>query len=282
MQNIQLPDLIIRVALGVLAFVAGAWLALGRIVAEKTATALAMPCGLVWLLLLVVVLAARRAGRRDLMLAAVLPFTLLTLLGNGFVAEYLASSLERPYLAIDPLKEEPFEVVIVLGGGTITGGNGRIQGNTSGDRILLAAQLYHAGIGRKLICSGRRIDELDPDRTNPAEESKQLLISLGVQEDAIEIQEGRNTAEEIVLLGRRFGQKGDRVGLVTSAWHLPRAMRLAEHNEFRPSPLPADFITQPQRQLTTGAIVLKCIPQDAAAAVSAKLIKEYLGTLVGR
>ena len=85
MQNVRLADLCIRVALGVLAFVSGAWFSLGRIVAEKTATTLVMPCGIIWLLLFVAVLAARRVGYRDLLLAAAVPFSVLSILGNGFV-----------------------------------------------------------------------------------------------------------------------------------------------------------------------------------------------------
>jgi uncharacterized SAM-binding protein YcdF (DUF218 family) len=272
----------LRVAAGALMFVAGTWWALGRMVAEKLVTVLAMPTGIVWLLLLVSVLAASRAGRRDLMLAAAIPWTVLTLLGNGMVAEALAQSLEHPYRQIQPLQSEPFDSIIVLGGGTSVGGNGRIQGNTAGDRILLTAQMFHAGLTKRILCSGRRITELAPNTTDPADESLALLVSLKVPEEFIGQLEGRNTSEEMHLLSESIGDTDERMGLVTSAWHLPRALRLAERKNLTLEPLPADFITRPPSRLTTGAIILNCIPQDGALWTSAKVFKEYLGIIVRR
>ena len=262
--------------------VAGTWWALGRIVAEKLVTNLAMPSGLLWLLLLVSVLAARRAGHRDLVLAAALPWTVLTVLGNGIVAETLAQSLEQPYRHIQPLESGPFDAVVLLGGGTSMGGNRRIQGNFSGDRILLTAQMFHAGLTERVICTGHRIVELDPDGLDPAEQALAILMSLGVPESSIELLAGRNTSEEMHLLGESFGNTDQRIGLITSAWHLPRALRLASRNKLKPEPLPADFITGPASRLTTGDMVLSCVPQHGALRVAAKVLKEYLGILAGR
>jgi len=280
--NVRLLDLMLRVAIAVMAFVAGAWGSLGRIVAEKLVTALAMPTGVIWLLLLVAVLAARRARRFDLMLAIAIPWTALTLLGNSLVVDTLARSLEQPFRSIRPLQSEPMDAVVVLGGGTLTGGNGRTQGNTSGDRIILAAQLFHAKIAPRIICTGRRIDELSPDRKDPAEESQAILMSLGVPKGSIQLLDGRNTSEEMKSLGQMFGHGESQVGLVTSAWHLPRALRLANRNGFSPTPLPADFISSFDGRKTTAKVVLDCIPQDGSLWTTSKLLKEYLGMLVGR
>ena len=280
--DIRLPDLLLRVAVGVLLFVAGSWWAPDRIVAEKIVTALAMPTGIVWLLLLVSVLAARRARRADLMLAAALPWTALTLLGNGMVATTIARSLEDPYRDIQPLQSDPFDRIVVLGGATSVGLNGRIQGYSAGDRILLSAQMYHAGLTKRIVCTGQRIVELAPVKTDPADESLAVLVSLGVPEDSIELLEGRNTSEEMQSLSSSVADSGERIGLVTSAWHLRRALRLAARYHLTPEPLPADFITQKPGRLTTGAMVLSCIPQDTALWTSSKVLKEYLGMLVGR
>jgi uncharacterized SAM-binding protein YcdF (DUF218 family) len=280
--DIRLLDLMLRVAVSGLMLVAGTWWALGRMVAEKLLTVLAMPIGILWLLLLVSVLATGRAGRRDLMLAAAIPWTILTLLGNGMVAEALVQSLEQPYRQIQPLQSEPFESIIVLGGGTSVGGNGRIQGNTAGDRILLTAQMFHAGLTKRILCSGRRITELAPDTTNPAEESLALLVSLKVPKEFIGQLKGRNTSEEMHLLSESLGNTNQRMGLVTSAWHLTRALRLAERNNLTLEPLPADFIAGPPSRLTTGAIILNCIPEGEALWRSAKVFKEYLGIVVKR
>jgi uncharacterized SAM-binding protein YcdF (DUF218 family) len=280
--EIRLLDLVLRVAVAMLMLLVGTWGALDRIVAEKLATSLAMPAGLVWLLLSVSVLAARRTGRRDLILAAALPWTALTLLGNGMVAEALAQTLEQPYRQIQPLKSDPFDAIILLGGGTSFGGNRRIQGNSAGDRVLLTAQMYHAGLAKRIICTGHRIVQLDPDGLDPAEEAFTMLKSLGIPEESIELLAGRNTSEEMDLLGKSYGNSDQRIGLITSAWHLPRALLLAQRNDLTPKPLPADFITGPVSDFTTGTMVLKCIPQDGAMWTAARVLKEYLGILAGR
>jgi len=280
--DVRLLELMLCVAVGTLMFVAGTWWALGRIVAEKVVTSLVMPTGLVWLLLLVAVLAARRAGRRDLVLVTAIPWTALTLMGNGMVSERLAQSLEQPYRHIQPLEAGRFDTIVLLGGGTATGGNRRIQGNTAGDRILLTAQMFHAGLTRQIICTGHRIVELDPSGSDPAMQAQSVLMSLGVPAESIELLEGRNTAEELHLLSESIGNSNQRIGLITSAWHLPRALRLAHRNNLQPDPLPADFITRPRTRLTTGAVVLSCIPQDGAMWTASKVLKEYFGMLVGR
>jgi uncharacterized SAM-binding protein YcdF (DUF218 family) len=140
-----------------------------------------------------------------------------TIAGNGIVASRMAASLEGWYLHVDSFQEDPFDAVIVLGGGATLGANQRSQGNSSGDRLILAVQLYHQGIAPKLICTGRRIEELEKGGPDPAEQSAAILQSLGVAEEAIEQVDGRNTSEEMATLGQRFEGANQRVGLLTSA-----------------------------------------------------------------
>ena len=142
--------------------------------------------------------------------------------------------------------------------------------------------MFHADIAPRIICTGRRINELSPDRKDPAEESQEILVSLGVPQDRIQLLDGRNTSEEMKVLGEMFGNGEAKVGLVTSAWHLPRALRLANRNGFSPTPLPADFISSFDDRKTTAKIILDCIPQDGSLWTTSKLLKEHLGMLVGR
>ena len=108
-----------------------------------------------------------------------------------------------------------------------------------------------------------------------------ILLALGIPEDDIELLDGRNTSEEMRFLGERFRDSAG-IGLITSAWHLPRATRLATKNGFDPIPLPADFISTPGKPATTARLILDCIPQDGSLSTSSKLLKEYLGMLAGR
>ena len=281
--SIGLGRLVSRTGMGMLAFLTGSWVTLGRTATEKIATALAMPCGLVWFTLICVTVYAVSLKHRTGMVVSIAALVVFTAAGNGFVASGLSKSLEGRYANINPFEEEPFDAIVVLGGGAKLGANSRSQGNTSGDRLILAAQLYHQGKTSKLICTGKRIVELNNSGIDPADHSAAILQGLGVPEHAIEKLGGRNTSEEMVSLGERFGNGNQRVGLLTSAWHLPRATRLASKNGFDPTPLPADFATGPGgTPPTTGEIVLSIIPQADALTTTTKMCKERLGAMVGR
>ena len=272
--------------------IGGAVITLGmtqdRNVAEKIGTALLMPTGLLWILMLALTLQLWRQQKRNHSgqpgaVAAAACFLLYSIAGNGFVADFTARKLEANYLNVDPMKEAPLDVVIVLGGGGGLGGNGRLQGNISGDRMILAAQLYHQKIADRFVCTGRRIALMNSSGVDPAETSRDILLKLGVPDSAIEVSDGRNTSEEMVALGKRFQDSNQRIGVLTSAWHLSRAMRLAERNGLHPIPIPADFRSAANvEDLTTGQIVECLIPSSLALAVTCASAKEYLGMLAGR
>ncbi len=259
------------------------WLSLDRMVAEKVATALVLPAGILWLLLLFSCAYAVAARQRVAAAWLMICWLAYSVAGSGFVSDWLATSLEQPYLSINPLEEQPFEFVVVLGGGGGLGANQRLQGNGSGDRMILAAQLYHQGLARKLICTGQRIESMNSTGIDPAEVSLGILTRLGVPVDAIEKLGGRNTSEEMKSLGERFGQSEQRIGLLTSAWHLPRALRLARRNGFHPQALPADFRSSPKlNPPTSGELIVGMIPGGDALSANGAFCKEFLGMLVGR
>jgi uncharacterized SAM-binding protein YcdF (DUF218 family) len=263
--------------------IAGLWLFHDRMAAEKVATALAMPCGIIWYLLTCSVVVARAAGVRKLTWTMVGIWLAFTVLGNSSLATWLSYSLEEPYAEIRPLEQRPFDYVIVLGGGASQGANHRNQGNGSGDRLILAAQLYHAGVAQKLICTGQRIASMDASTTDASARSRDVLTRLGVPTADIEVLGGHNTSEEIQSLGERFFSSGERVGLVTSAWHLTRVLRLAKRHGFSPQPLPADFINRPiSIESTSGETILGVIPHTGSFATLTTVAREYLGMLVGR
>ncbi len=255
---------------------------LGRKPVEKIATALAMPSGMIWYVLTGLVLTAWISYQRKLAAMLFVSWAMFSVAGNGLFVTWLVTTLEGPYVQIDPLQSEPYDVVVLLGGGASIAANDRPQGNASGDRLILAAQLYHQGLAKRLICTGRRIEGMDSIGIDPAQASATVLQGLGVPESAIEQLGGRTTSEEMETLGERFSDSEQRVGVVTSAWHLPRAMRLANRNNFQPDPLPADFLSEPKRTLTTAETILAYIPSADSLHATTRVTKEYLGMLVGR
>ena len=152
---------------------------------------------------------------------------LLWLGGSRWVAVSLVHSLESQYSgAADPASAP---AVVVLGGGTLPATPPRtaVELGGAGDRLLEAARLYRAGKAPRIVVSGGRIGwsrTHSPESTDMAE----VLEFLGVPRAAI-LQEprSRNTYENAIETRRLLAAEGiDRVLLVTSALHMPRAVAL--------------------------------------------------------
>ena len=255
----------------------GAWLALpDRLVWQKAVGAIVMPAGLLWIGLACSTLLARTRRSRLAIGGVWLGFTFLA---NPWVGRFAVATLEAPYLGIQPLAAtEPVDALLVLGGGSSLSPTGAPQFGPSGDRIRLAAALYHAGLTSMLVTSGSGIAGLSSYR-DLAQETRELWLELKVHDEAILLVPGpRNTSEEIqryveVVATNRWS----RVGLVTSAWHLRRALRLCARHRLEVVPMPADFVSRP---LELSFVHL--IPTAGELANTTRAAWEYFGAWVGR
>lgn len=259
------------------------WALVGTMALKKIATALLMPAAVVWLLLGLLVLESLRLRNRIGVLGAGLAWLVYSIAGNGMMADYLAKKRESDYVEISPFDLGHFDTVVVLGGGSKEGANGRYQGNGAGDRLILAAQLYHRGQVGTLVCTGKRIESMDSSGVDEAQRAFSLLTNLGVPADTIQLLGGRNSGEEMEELVKEFGESGKRIGLITSAWHLPRVERLAAAKRFEFEALPANFATSPDRVPPTVAqYVASLVPSSGALELSGKMWKETLAGWVRR
>jgi uncharacterized SAM-binding protein YcdF (DUF218 family) len=250
----------------------------GRLVLQKMATELAMPYAIIWTGLALVCVLSWQGQTRWMRFLCLALLLLHTAAGNGLLSQCLALSLERPYENLQPLEEEPFDLIVVLGGGTTEARNGRAQASRYGDRIVLAARLYHAGLAKRIVCAGSNIAALSVGNLlTPAEEAAEFLKGLDVADEDIEQINGVNTMQEMENLANTI-RPNERVGLITSAWHMNRALRLARSQGIRFVPLPADFITDYKITVTP----LDLIPNSHAAADTRVLLSEYLARVVGR
>lgn len=256
---------------------------LGKTISEKLLTELVMPLGLIWLALsLLTCVLIHQKSYRVAFLSA-FTWMLCTLGGNTYISNWMIHSLEQPYFTMDPLEREPFEAVVLLGGATSEAPNGQIQINQNGDRVVLAARMYHGGLTKRIICTGARIQGLSVLKMDEAQASRRLLIDLGVKPAAIETYGGRNTSEEMSAIAEELGYATE-VGIITSAWHLPRAMALAKRSGIRAIPLPSNFNSGPTVREPTpiGKMLLRCIPGQSALSTNSRVLREYLGRLVQR
>ena len=169
--------------------------------------------------------------------------------------------------------------MIVLGGGTTTAPDGRGQLSRAGDRLRVAARLFHAERTPQLVVTGEHIAEISPGDGDPCQESAEILGQLLVPKDQIIQLPGRSTFEEIAAVAEWSERHPEfrRLGLITSAWHMPRALRLAEARGLELEPLPADFCGH-RRPWT----ILSAIPNADGVILTQLALKEVLAGLAGQ
>jgi len=256
----------------------------GRFYAEKMLTDLALPLGIVWFALLVMAVALAIRGRFMSAMFVAAVCSALSLVGNFDFGNMLVRSLERPYLSIEPLREEPFDAIVVLGGGAWVDVKGRPVLGAAGDRVVLGARVFDAGKAPLLVCTGGDLVPA-PNLPSVAGMTSTVLQQLGVPANSIVPVGGDTTKSELAALKRAIDERGwKRVGIVTSAWHMPRVERLARSAGVEFVPLPADFRSPAEADLPPWDKVRRfsIIPSSSAVQQTHVAVKEYLAALAGR
>lgn len=251
---------------------------------SKLLPPLIYPLGLACLLIFLALLLHRRA--RWQRAALILALLALWIGGSSWVSMGLARSLERRHLPPEPLPAA--EAIVVLGGGTASPEYPRpiIEVNSAGDRVLYAAWLYQQGKAPAILVSGGLLD-WTPLRTTPAQDMSALLAMMGVPSEAIWQQpKSRNTYEDALYSAQILHEKGIRhILLVTSAWHMPRSVRLFQAQGLEVSPAPTDFnVTDADWESLTStdlrSQILGLLPSAENLGLTTRMLKEYLGMLV--
>ena len=128
------------------------------------------------------------------------------------------------------------------------------------------------------MCTGLQSFRSTEEDMHPYEEATLLLEELGVAPQEILKLNGINTSEEMENLKKWTDvNPGKRIGLLTSAWHLPRAVRLAKAQGIEVEPIASGFYSQPYAP-DPGIVV----PNEYNLIITASAAKEYLARLVGR
>ena len=239
---------------------------------------LLMPAGLVWMGLLGMAIWSWRKRLRGFRLALTGLFMVYTLAGNYWLGEALIGSLERRIPDL-PVNTAPLDAVFVLGGGSELDRGLSPELSESGDRIAAAARLWHAGRVRTLVCSGASDDGPQTVR-NLGEETRALWRGMGIPDEAIFVvpEACRNTRQEIAADQRLQVLRGwRRVGLLSSAWHLPRALTLAQRAGLNATPIPSDVRNRSRRYQ-----IWHLVPQHRGFALVELASWEYLGRWTGR
>lgn len=188
----------------------------------------ASPAGIACLSALLAWMLAETGWKRLARLAALFAFAAVYLPACGVVYGWLGRALEAPYLVDGrvPLAEDApaADAILLLGGsmGANTNVSDYAEMSAGADRVWHAARLYRAEKAPLIICSG-----FGDDLT-----TKRLLIDFGVAESALVFEgESRNTEENLKFTAALLRERGvvrPKALMVTSAWHMRRAMLMAE------------------------------------------------------
>lgn len=243
----------------------------GQFGVEKTLTGLVLPVGFVWLNISAAMICGwlRRCNR--LLLCGLTGIWILaSAVTTSPLPDFMFAFLEKPLDGeFKPGVDRPLDIVVVFGGSTQMGPD-RPEVSDAGDRLVYAAQLYHRQAAFRILATGHGADV----------DAVPILNDLGVSIGDVSTIEGRNTFEEISNL-RDFlakQQPKPRIGILSSAYHLPRIKRLAEKAGLKDLiPVSANH-----RIGAKSYTLLDFIPSLGPLAKFTDAQREFMGRLVGR
>jgi uncharacterized SAM-binding protein YcdF (DUF218 family) len=236
-------------------------------------------------------------GRRGLKSTViVIAHAQLLLFCMPWVSDRLMSNLEDEALALQRARPlaGPVDAIVVLGGGLDTAYSGvrdLPDLKDSADRVWVGARLYKEGAAPLVVVSGgsfSRDSKVEVEAIGMA----RFLMDLGVPSDAIlKEMKSRTTLEnawqtlEILdtrapegsglgAASKKTSNRPFRIALVTSAFHMRRALTLFEGAGFKVYPVRADVRVTPQVKP-----FWQWLPDGEALDNSTTAVKEYLGRL---
>ena len=243
--------------------------------ASKILPLLVLPIGLTLLLLGLGLLLRRRW---PVALALALLWTASTPLVAGTASRFVEGGLVRLPADAMPVAD----VIVVLSSERVLApGPERVSEWSDPDRFFGGLELFRPGRASLLVFTGGDSPR-GPAAPLEAEVLAAAALTAGVPSDAI-LTTGsvRNTAEEAIAVAALLAGLPDvaappHVLLVTSAYHVPRAVALFERAGLRVTALPVDF------QVSTGRAfsVLDLLPDARALWSTQRSLREVMGRVV--
>ena len=186
---------------------------------------------------------------------------------------------ERKYKPIAIENLPVVDAIVLLSGDVKVPFPPRLYSEIGGSRSLYALRLYKAGKAKVIIISGGNVFQ-QPNFRGEAFYTKAILMDWGVPAEAILIEEkSRNTHENAIETNRLMKlRQFDKVILVTSAFHMPRALETFRSAGIHVTPAPATYsVTEHARP-----VLLDWLPSLGNLRKLEAVIHEKLGVLVYR
>jgi len=237
-----------------------------------------LPLG--WVVLLLIFAMARKkwwpvALAMLLLVGASLPVTGSRLIGW----------LEAKYSALPIDEAGPVDAIVVLGGilGPKAGPGYVTNWAESSERYDGGVALLRAGRARTLVFTGARLP-WQKRTTLEGVDLRTIAIAQGVPGEKIlvtrEVSNTRDEARAVAELAKTHGWK--KVIVVTTAWHMPRAVLVFRHAGLEIIPFPVDFRSDGVRAVT----FVDFLPKADSLQMTETALRECYGyifyTVTGR
>ena len=206
----------------------------------------------------------------------ILSFLTLFFLSNPLISMKLVKYIEAPHHPVK-LSEVPVsDFIVVLSGGMIHQVEDDVYEWSDPDRFFAGIKLLNANKGKKIIYTGGLLP-WEKKKNTEGELLKNISIEFGVDEnDILTTKKVQNTYEEANALSYLINKKS-KIILVTSAFHMNRAVFLFKKHGFKVFPYPVDF------QFKNNKItILDFIPSAGSLSSSSFVIREVLGRIYYR
>lgn len=203
------------------------------------------------------------------------------LMSTNLVSGFLIGTLEESY---EPPEKFEGDVIVMLGGGAFSDvpdidGKGALASAPSA-RLLTALRLYHK-LHIPILLSGGQVFE---DTGQEARIAKKILLSLGIPEKDIIIEDKSiNTTQNAKFSAEIMQNKNlKRPILVTSAFHMRRAMLNFKNMGYEPLPVPTDFMASQNRVFHYTKLRPQTESLYQSVTVFQELLRTYVTELTGR
>ena len=195
------------------------------------------------------------------------------------VVELIATPIERQVRDRANLNpRDGYAAIVVLSGGQA----GSLQPSETpkeqlgvNDRIRLAARLFQAQLAPRIVLTGARVAGELPGPQADAESMRSYLLALGIPKHAITLEPSAQTTSENAAYASLLLRCDERIAVVTSAFHMPRALREFTALGLAAYPFPSGFVTGDPTLRGVGY----WLPNIRASRASTMYIREYLGQL---
>ena len=250
--------------------------------ANEVLPVLVLPLGLTLLLLLLALLTRRRW---PVLLAFTLLYTSSTPLVGRALMRAVVGDQQHGSLVAGVAADADAIVVLSSRRPVAPSADGGVVSEwTVADRFLAGVALARADAAPWLVFTGGWAPSA-PTAPLEGDANRDDAIALGIPRERI-LTTGpvRNIAEEAVAVATllreslELGDEAPHVLLVTSAFHLPRAVALFERQGLRVTPYPVDLRVDAERVFTLRAL----LPSAGALSNTQTALREWLGRVVYR